>query len=585
MLTGGGGVDIFRFDVAPSTANADVITDFTSGSDRIALDPAAFASLGALGNFVAGDARFAAGAGFSSGRDASDRVVYDTSTGKLYYDADGSGAGAAQLIATLSNRPALAATDIAAGEPVLPGTVYQFSAVADGRSIQFDAARDVLRFDQTDIAAADVRLDAYGPDIFVSVTTGPHAANVVWLRNVSPTEISSSNVTFADGSLVLYGNDAANSLIGGAGSDLLMGFGGSDTLNGGPGDDVYYIDSTDVLVDSGGIDEINIAGSWTLGPGFERLNVTGSAGASIVGNDLDNTIVGGAGNDTIDAGGGNDVLLGGDGDNLFNMSTGGSSSPGNDTIFGGDGIDTVNYDGFARSAVTVTVDHGSLRASGGGDGGTGTATLIYIERIIGGAFGDRLTGGLHAEQLDGRGGNDTLSGGRGNDTLAGGAGLDQFVFAAAPGAANADVLSDFVSGQDRLVLDGLFHLGAGSAGDLAAGDARFASGPGVYVGPRCLRPHRLRHLDRQAVLRRRRQRPGRGPAGRDARGKSGHHGERHLDRQRQRGHGGQRRPARRRGQRDDRRPRRRRHHRRRPGRRRPARRCGLRRLQCHHAGR
>jgi hypothetical protein len=39
-------------------------------------------------------------------------VVYDTSTGALYYDADGSGAGAAQLIATFTTTPALAATDI-----------------------------------------------------------------------------------------------------------------------------------------------------------------------------------------------------------------------------------------------------------------------------------------------------------------------------------------------------------------------------------------------------------------------------------------------------------------------------------------
>ncbi len=95
------------------SANADRVSDFTSAVDKIGLDDSAFTVIGASGNFAAGDARFAAGAGFTSGRDASDRVVYNTSTGSLYYDADGSGAGAAQLIATLFGNPALAATDIA----------------------------------------------------------------------------------------------------------------------------------------------------------------------------------------------------------------------------------------------------------------------------------------------------------------------------------------------------------------------------------------------------------------------------------------------------------------------------------------
>jgi hypothetical protein len=39
-------------------------------------------------------------------------VVYNTSTGSLYYDADGSGAGAAILVATFQGNPAIAATDI-----------------------------------------------------------------------------------------------------------------------------------------------------------------------------------------------------------------------------------------------------------------------------------------------------------------------------------------------------------------------------------------------------------------------------------------------------------------------------------------
>jgi hypothetical protein len=44
--------------------------------------------------------------------DANDRVIYNTTTRGLYYDADGSGSGAAQLIATLQAGATVAATDI-----------------------------------------------------------------------------------------------------------------------------------------------------------------------------------------------------------------------------------------------------------------------------------------------------------------------------------------------------------------------------------------------------------------------------------------------------------------------------------------
>jgi len=39
-------------------------------------------------------------------------VIYNTSSGQLWFDADGNGSGAAQLIATLQGAPALTASDI-----------------------------------------------------------------------------------------------------------------------------------------------------------------------------------------------------------------------------------------------------------------------------------------------------------------------------------------------------------------------------------------------------------------------------------------------------------------------------------------
>jgi Ca2+-binding RTX toxin-like protein len=110
-LSGGAGRDSFDFTVAPGTRNADRIVDFSSGVDKIRLDDAVHRGLGKIGNFASADARFWAAAGASRGHDASDRVVYDSSSGNLYYDADGSGSGVAQLIAALSGP--LAAGDIA----------------------------------------------------------------------------------------------------------------------------------------------------------------------------------------------------------------------------------------------------------------------------------------------------------------------------------------------------------------------------------------------------------------------------------------------------------------------------------------
>jgi Ca2+-binding RTX toxin-like protein len=114
-MSGGAGADLFLFDTAPNaTSNKDTITDFLSGTDRIAFSKSVFTGLSeaALGTLNA-DA-FLSGAGLTTAQDAADRFIYNTTTGALYYDADGSGAAVAVQVAILGTTtpPALSYTDI-----------------------------------------------------------------------------------------------------------------------------------------------------------------------------------------------------------------------------------------------------------------------------------------------------------------------------------------------------------------------------------------------------------------------------------------------------------------------------------------
>ncbi|HLF97304.1 MAG TPA: DUF4347 domain-containing protein [Methylococcaceae bacterium] len=117
-LIGGQGEDLFRFDTAPDPAHPDHIADFVSGEDRILFDDAVFNALTGTGTlttpapFAADDARFQLG---SSALENDDRILYDESTGALYYDADGSGTSAAVQIALLEGAPNLQAQDVWVG--------------------------------------------------------------------------------------------------------------------------------------------------------------------------------------------------------------------------------------------------------------------------------------------------------------------------------------------------------------------------------------------------------------------------------------------------------------------------------------
>jgi Ca2+-binding RTX toxin-like protein len=98
VLTGGAGKDTFVFDTKLGATNVDTITDFSVKDDRIVLDDDIFKKIGKVGDLSA--AAFHIG---TKAHDASDRIIYDNKSGKLWYDADGNGKGAAVQFATLDH--------------------------------------------------------------------------------------------------------------------------------------------------------------------------------------------------------------------------------------------------------------------------------------------------------------------------------------------------------------------------------------------------------------------------------------------------------------------------------------------------
>ena len=107
-MTGGAGADRFVFNTALNAAtNVDTIMDFTPGADTLVLDHHIFTAL-AIGALPAGS--------LVSGSNpvpvsASSFILYNSASGMLSYDADGTGGLASTAFATLAGAPNLTLTD------------------------------------------------------------------------------------------------------------------------------------------------------------------------------------------------------------------------------------------------------------------------------------------------------------------------------------------------------------------------------------------------------------------------------------------------------------------------------------------
>ncbi|WP_442577598.1 calcium-binding protein [Mesorhizobium sp. ASY16-5R] len=107
-LEGGAGKDVFVFNTAlNATTNVDIILDFNAAADTIQIDNAFFLGL------VAGTLSAAAFKNIAlAAKDASDRILYNSDTGSLFYDRDGSGGTYAAIkFASLTGSPTITAAD------------------------------------------------------------------------------------------------------------------------------------------------------------------------------------------------------------------------------------------------------------------------------------------------------------------------------------------------------------------------------------------------------------------------------------------------------------------------------------------
>jgi Ca2+-binding RTX toxin-like protein len=104
-LVGGIGNDTFLFNAPLGSTNIDKINDYSAPNDTIQLENTFFTG------FVPGWLSAAAFHTGTGAHDASDHIIYNATTGDLFFDEDGLGGSAALKFATLTPGLAITADD------------------------------------------------------------------------------------------------------------------------------------------------------------------------------------------------------------------------------------------------------------------------------------------------------------------------------------------------------------------------------------------------------------------------------------------------------------------------------------------
>jgi serralysin len=273
------------------------------------------------------------------------------------------------------------------------------------------------------------------------------------------------NALGGTGNDIILGNVANNVLNGSNGNDTLDGGVGRDTLIGGSGTDTVSFASSAASVQLV-LYDLNYNTGDAVGDGYVSIEIyEGSTHTDIlVGDFLANDLRGGGGGDWLDGTYGGDALYGQAGnDSLVSRQQA-------DVLDGGADFDYARYD-YADAALRAYLyDPTQNTGWAAGD------TLISIEGLAGSYFDDDLRGDAGQNIIYGLGGADYMIGLGDSDLLIGGDGQDLFHFVGiGDGGPGGDVITDFVSGFDRISVTGAF-FGLGSPGGVAIDSWRFVAG-------------------------------------------------------------------------------------------------------------
>ena len=260
----------------------------------------------------------------------------------------------------------------------MAGTTYKWSALTNNQSIAFDPARDKLIFDEVTISASRLGILFGGGGLtgVPAYITFTYASKSFTISGIDFKALTTSNVTFADGSLLLIGDntvgtstdDLANILNGSSYNDKIYALGGDDTIDGGAGDDWVLYDNSPSGV------EVNLA-TGLARDGWNGGNGLPAQGGTDYLSNIEN----------VEGSNYGDNLTGNGANNQFRGLSG------DDTIDGGAGTDTAYYSGTSRDYIITKLANGSYTVQDKVAGRDGKDTLTNIERL---GFGDSLFGDL-----------------------------------------------------------------------------------------------------------------------------------------------------------------------------------------------